>query len=180
MSFSFSKATKGAVAGGLAVLIAANGFALPSQGAVGATSTGTLDITLTVLDEVRISNLTDIPLGSFLGDDLVGSSPACVYRSGTGLYGITAEGDGTGDAFILSETGGAEIPYVVTYDDGTGAESLTTGTPLTGRSNGDKGSDTCTTTGNNGTIEVTVASGDMAGKTAAAYTGTLTLTVAPE
>ena len=69
MSFSFSKAAKGLVTGGVAVMIAANSFAA-SDGLLGATSTGDLDITLTVLDEVRISGLVDIALGDFVGQDL--------------------------------------------------------------------------------------------------------------
>lgn len=180
MSFSFSKAAKGLVAGGVAVMIAANGFAA-TQGTVGATSTGDLDISLTILDEVRISNLADITLGTFLGADLAGTSPACVFRSGTGNYEITASGDGgaTGDQFALAD-GANSVDYTVTYDDGTGPAALTSGTVLTGQTGGDPASDTCAGTGDNGTIAVNVLAADMSGLPAGAYTGTLTLTVAPE
>ncbi len=180
MSFSFSKATKGLVAGGVAVMIAANGFAA-TQGTVGATSTGDLDISLTVVDEVRISNLADITLGQFLGSDLSGTSPACVFRSGTGRYEITATGDGgtAGDEFALVD-GANSVDYSVTYDDGSGATALVSGTALPGQTGGDEASNTCANTGDNGTIAVTVLAADMAGLPAGAYNGTLTLLVAPE
>jgi len=178
MSFSFSRTAKGLVAGGVAVMIAANSFAA-NDGIVGATSTGDLDITLTILDEVRISNLTDITLGTFAGVDLSGNSPACVFRSGTGNYEITADGSGAGGAFELSD-GTNDVAYTVTYDDGTGAVALTSGTALTGQTGGDPGSDTCANTGDNGDISVNVLATDMAPLPAGAYAGLLTLTVAPE
>jgi len=178
MSFSFSKAAKGLVAGGLAVMIATNGFAA-NDGLVGATSEGDLDITLTILDEVRISGLEDIVLGTFIGDDLSDTSPACVFRSGTGNYEITASGDGSSGSFELTD-GTNDVVYSVTYDDGTGPVGLTSGDPLTGQTGGDPGSDTCDNTGDNGTIEVTVLSTAMETLPAGAYAGVLTLTVAPE
>ena len=180
MSFSFSKAAKGLVAGGVAVMIAANSFAA-NDGVVGPTSEGDLTIDLTILDEVRISGLSDIDLGSFAGADLSGSSTACVFRSGTGNYEITAVGDGNGDSFELSD-GSNDVVYTVTYDDGTGAVGMTSGDVLAGRTGGDPASDTCQTFAqpNNGTIEVTVAAADMAALPAGDYTGVLTLTVAPE
>lgn len=183
MSFSFSKTVKGLVAGGVAVMIATNGFAA-NDGVVGATSEGDLDISLTILDEVRISNLADITLGTFTGADLVGSSGACVYRNGTGLYEITATGDGgvSGTDFELADAGGTNtVAYSVSYDDGTGASTVTSGTALTGQTGGDTASDTCATIGaDNGDIEVTVLATDMTGLVSAAYSGTLTLSVSPE
>jgi len=119
MSFSFRTAAKGLVAGGIAVMIAANGFAA-TPGTIGATSTGTLEIDLTIADEVRISNLEDIDLGQFAGANLTGGSPACVYRSGTGNYQITGSGSGTAGAFTLAG-GGATVAYSVDFTDGAGA-----------------------------------------------------------
>jgi len=178
MSFSFSKAAKGLVAGGVAVMIAANGLAA-NDGIIGATSTGDLDITLTILDEVRISNLADITLGTFVGADLSGNSPACVYRSGTGNYQITADGSGALGAFTLTD-GANTVPYTVNYDDGAGSLPLASGVPLPGQTGGDQGSDTCANTGNNGSIDVNVLAANMTALPAGAYAGTLTLTVAPE
>jgi len=153
-----------------------------TQGAVGGNSTGTLDITVDVNDEVRISNLTDIN-GTFDGsNDVVGSSDACVYRNGSGQYNITASGDGAGNAFTLTDgVIATPIPYSVEFDDGTGAVGLTAGVTDTGKVGADPASDTCATTGsNNATVFVTVAAADLLPAPASTYVGTLTLVVAPE
>ena len=182
MRFSLGKVAKGIVAGGLAVA-AASSFAA-TDGFTGFTSTGTLDITLNVTDEVRISNLQDIDLGTFGGTDASGFSPACVYRNATGNYQITASGDGAASAFELSDLlgGTATVPYSVTWDDGSasGAQSLASGVALTGLTGADTSSDTCGTTGNNGTVVVTVTAASAAALPAGDYAGTLTLVVAPE
>ena len=117
-----------------------------TQGAVGGNSTGSLDITVTVNDEVRISNLADI----------------------NGVF------DGTNDVFPTP------IPYSVTYDDGSGASAMATGVTLAGQTGADPASDTCAGTGDNGTVEVTIAATDIVAAPAGSYTGTLTLVVAPE
>ena len=151
-----------------------------TQGTVGGTSTGDLDITVTVNDAVRISNLTDI-VATFDGtNDVVETSAACVYRNGTGNYQITASGDGAGSAFTITDGVAAPIPYTVTYDDGSGASAMTSTVALTGQTGGDGTSPVCTGTGNNGTIEVTVTAASLLGAPASTYAGTLTLTVAPE
>lgn len=150
-----------------------------TDGAVGFNSTGTVDISLSVNDEVRISNLADIDLGIFAGADAIGSTDACVYRNGTGAYRITATGSGAGGAFSLTD-GTNSVAYTVEYDDGTGALALGSSTPLIGRTGADPASATCATTGNNATVTTTVTAADGAALPAGTYTGTLTLLVAPE
>lgn len=179
MNKGLKNAIRGLVVGGVAAGL--SGVALAAtDGVVGPTSTGTVDISLDVNDLVRISNLTDINLGVFSGADAVGTSAACVYRNGTGNYSLTASGDGTGGAFTLDDGAGTTVPYSVSYNDGSGAAPATAGALLGGLTGADPASDTCGTTGNNGTIEVTVAAADAAGLPAATYAGTLTLLVAPE
>ncbi|MEO1576247.1 MAG: hypothetical protein AAFU65_14975 [Pseudomonadota bacterium] len=150
-----------------------------TDGAVGFNSTGTVDITLQVNDEVRISNLTDINLGVFAGADAIGSTDACVYRNGTGFYRITASGSGAGGAFSLTD-GTNSVGYSVEFDDGTGAVAMAASTPMVGRTGADPASATCATTGNNATVTTTVTAADGAALPAGTYTGTLTLLVAPE
>ena len=178
MNKGIRKAIRGLVVGGVAVGLSSVALAA-TDGVVGFNSTGTVDISLDVNDEVRISNLTDINLGVFAGVDAVGSSAACVYRNGTGNYNLTASGDGAAGAFTLTD-GTNTVPYSVTYDDGSGAAAATAGAVLAGLTGADPASDTCAGTGNNGTIEVTVAAADAAGLPAATYAGVLTLLVAPE
>ena len=52
-----------------------------TQGSVGGISTGSVNINVTVNDEVQISGLTDIPTATFDGvNDIQDSVTACVYR----------------------------------------------------------------------------------------------------
>lgn len=178
MNKGLKNAIRGLLIGGFAAGL--SGVALAAtDGVIGATSTGTVDINLEVNDLVRISNLTDINLGVFAGVDAVGTSNACVYRNGVDTYNLTASGDGAAGAFTLTD-GSNTVVYSVTYDDGTGAATATTGVTLTGLTGADPASEICGTTGNNGVIEVTVAAAAAAALPSATYSGTLTLLVAPE
>ena len=178
MRTELAETLKRVALGATLATVATSGFAA-TQGSTGFTSTGDLLITLGVVDEVRISALSDISLGNFAGVDVSGTSPACVYRSGlTGNYNITATGSGAANAFALTD-GTNTVSYSVTYDDGSGATALASGVAL-GASNATSVDDNCATLGaNNGTIEVTVAAVDATGLPASTYTGTLTLLVAP-
>ncbi len=149
-----------------------------TQGTTGFTSTGDLLITVTVSDEVKISNLVDIDLGGFVGVDLTGTSPACIYRNTGTTYNLTATGSGPANAFQLTD-GTDVVAYTVEYDDGTGFSSMATGVAL-GADNAEVANDDCVTAGSdNGSIQVTVAAAVAAALPAATYTGTLTLLVAP-
>jgi hypothetical protein len=150
-----------------------------NQGNLGATSSGDLAITMTTEDQIQISNLEDIALADGGSGDFTGSSPACIYRNGTGAYTLTAAGSGADNAFTLSNGGADSLAYTLTYDDGTGAQTLATGTALSGRTGADTASKTCAS-GNNGNIDVTVAAANINSVPAGTYTGTLVLTVSPE
>ncbi len=163
--------------GGVLAAAATGGFAA-TQGSTGFTSTGDLDISLTVNDEVKISNLVDINLAPFSGTDVTGTSDACIYANGGGEYQITATGSGAANAFQLTD-GTNSVNYSVSYDDGTGASSLASGVALL-RTNAAEDDDDCVTLGDdNATIDVTVAAADASVLPAATYSGTLTLLVAP-
>lgn len=166
----------------LSTAIAAGGAFAATQGSLGLSSTGSVDITLSIPDSVRIQNLVDIPLGQADGvNALSGSSPACVFRNGaSGNYQITASGSGAANAFTLA-SGGNTIAYTATYDDGSGASALTTGVALTGQTGADNASQDCSTgANNNGTIAVSVSAAAQNGAAVGNYSGTLTLTVAAE
>lgn len=177
MRISLGKAAKGLVAGGIAAVLA-SGAVAATDGLVGFTSTGTLDITIQVDDEVRISALQDIDLGTFAGVDASGSSTACIYRNTAPTYQITGTGSGAANAFTLTN-GIDTVDYSVSYTTSGAAQSLTSGVALTGQTGADQTSTTCGGTGNNGTVGVTVAAADAAALPAGTYNGTLTLVVAP-
>lgn len=151
-----------------------------TDGNVGGTSVGTLDIDVTVNDAVRISGLSDL-IATFDGtNDVVENSTACIYRNGTGNYNITARGDGPGFAFEIDDTVNPAVPYTVTWDDGSGPISnLTPNVTATGQVNAHQTLDDCGG-GSNATVEVTVDAADLLASPSGLLEGTLTLEVAPE
>lgn len=150
-----------------------------TDGTLGATSTGTVVISVATASQIQVSGLSDIALALQGSGDVTGDTAACVYRNGAGTYTITATGSGASSAFEISDGGVNTMDYTVTYDDGTGVQALAASTVLAGRSNADLASPTCAG-GSNGTIAATVAAADFSGAPAGTYTGTLTLVVAPE
>ena len=163
----------------LAAFAANNAYAA-TQGTLGATSQGTLDITLTINNLVQISALDDIALGAYTGvANMTGVDDLCVY-SNNGGYDITATGDGAGGAFELTG-GSANIPYTVAWATTAGA---TTGTSLTAGVVLANQGGTFTTPdcggADNATVIVTVDDVDLASAPADSYTGVLTLLVAPQ
>ena len=177
MKSNLVRTCKQVALGGALAAVATGGFAA-TQGTTGFTSVGDVDIFLTVSDEVRINNLVDITLPPFTGADVQGTTDACVYRNGGTTYNGTATGSGAGNAFTLTD-GVNTVPYTVTFDDGTGASGMTSGSAL-GRDNATGTDDSCVTAGaDNATIEVTVTAADASGLPQATYSGTLTLLVAP-
>jgi hypothetical protein len=151
-----------------------------NQGSLGATSQGDLTITLTVDALVQISDLDDIPLGTFDGSkDLTGSDNVCVY-SNNGGFNITATGSGASSAFTLAG-GGTTVPYTVEWANSSGATSGTemfTGRPLNGQTAKFAGADCGGST--NTTVLVSVSQTDLSSAPADAYAGVLTLLVAPQ
>ncbi|MEM7217681.1 MAG: hypothetical protein AAF515_04905 [Pseudomonadota bacterium] len=167
---------RSAIALGIAAAVAAPAFAA-TQGTIGATSQGSVLISLDVDDVLQISGLTDILGLTFTGADVSGSTDACVYRNGGLAYSVTATGDGGagGTDFSLSDAGGANsVPYTVSFDDGSGGSPLTSGTAATMAGASD--ATDCNSTPN---VQVTVdiAAADAAAAPAGSYTGTLTLLV---
>jgi len=128
---------------------------------------------------VQISDFDDIFLGDFGGaGDMTGSDTLCVYRNDPAArYEVEARGQGAGDAFVLAQ-GGDEIPFEVDFDDGTGFASMTAGGAALAAEGADTASTTCGGI-NNATVRVTVREADLAAASGGAYTGALTLTVAP-
>ncbi|MGV6817014.1 MAG: hypothetical protein ACWA44_07050 [Thiotrichales bacterium] len=150
-----------------------------TQGELGATSTGIVNINVGIGDQVRISNLQDIS-GTFDGvNDIAGQSAACVYRNGTGNYSITATGSGANGAFEITD-GVNSVPFAVSYNDGSGDQSFASGVQLAGMTGADIMSPTCANTGDNGTISVVVGAADLAAVPGSTYSGSVTLLVAPE
>jgi hypothetical protein len=79
-------------------------FSQQTQGSLGATSTGKIDLDLQVLDSVEINRLGDINLGSYGGantGDLASSEAYCVYVDNDAdeiMYTVKFAGAATGAA----------------------------------------------------------------------------------
>jgi hypothetical protein len=150
-----------------------------TQGTLGATSTGTLNISATLQDLVIISGLADIALGTYSGTgNMTGQSTFCVYRNGTGNYSATLTGDGPG---FLIKSGANTLAYTATFTHGATPVAATSGTvmgtalaPLSGNST----SQTCGG-GTNGNISISISQAAAQAAPSGAYTGTLTVLIAP-
>ncbi|MEM9620093.1 MAG: hypothetical protein AAF993_00495 [Pseudomonadota bacterium] len=166
------------VAVGGALVAMTSGAYAAVDGTLGATSTGSFDISLTVNGAVKISNLSDMTLPPFSGSDVSNTQTACVYSNSTGgNYNVTATA--TGASFDLNGTGGS-ILYNVEYDDGSagGFVGLTHGNAAA-MTNASATDDDCGGSGSNATVRVSVDAADAAAVPQGSYTSTLTLLVAP-
>ena len=94
-----------------------------TQGTLGATSTGTANISITKSVQAQISDLSDMTLSSWsIGQGAVTLySNVCIYSS-TGGYKVTATGSGSSNAYTIA-SGSNTMPYSVAWNAG-GAGSL--------------------------------------------------------
>ena len=95
------------------------------QGALGATSTGHISLSVTKTAVAQINGLNDMTATWTQGDaDLVWTNDVCVYSSKqAGHYTVTAVGAASaGGAFVMTD-GAKQLPYSVTWNDG-GAGNL--------------------------------------------------------
>ncbi|HVF83063.1 MAG TPA: hypothetical protein VM913_02685 [Sphingomicrobium sp.] len=156
------------------------------QGNLGATSTGTVTINASVPQQVRISGLSDV---NFINADpnleAANAQNVCVWSNNANRrYNIVASGSGTSGAFTIGSGTLPAIPYSVEWDDVSGATTgtaLATGAALGGQTSAATKSLCQDLTAESASLIVRIASADLQDMQAsAAYTGTLTLTVAPE
>lgn len=151
---------------------AGGGLLAATQGLPGATSTGTLKINLTIPPLIRISGLTDINLGPYLGTgNLTGTSGACVRRNGTGTYSVTATSTN-----IFRLAGPASVPYTVTW----GGRGLNHGEVLLGQATDAAALGDACGASSAEKVGITAQAADLQAASAGTYTDTVTLVVASE
>lgn len=161
-----------------------------TQGTLGATSTGSANISVTKSVQAQISDISDMTLTNWsIGDGAVTlSSNVCVYSS-TGNYKVTATGSGSGSAFSIA-SGSNTIPYTVTWNAGGAGGLSNTGTSLTTNTQSASLGNASVTSANcsgggagNDTARVIVgisqASMDAAASSSTPYTGTITMLITP-
>lgn len=163
-------------------LVASTAALAANDGALGATSTGDLDVTLSVADRAQITGLDDIALGAYGGTgSLGGASTFCVYRNGTGVYDLTVsslnEDSGT---FRATDDGTNFIPYTVEVADSVVAAErvlVASNAPLTGLVG--NGTSTSCGGGDNASLEVTFSEADLQAAPTGAFADVITLLVEP-
>ena len=145
-----------------------------TQGELGNTSQGSVEITLTIKPTVRISQLQDIRISSEEGESAGGSSPICLFASSSGQYTIKATGSGPNQTFGLQSTDNSSqsVPYQVALSGPSAKVALTPGTP-THLGDAINRSLNCE---NPNTLDVLVPQQDLP---PGVYAGSLTLLISP-
>jgi hypothetical protein len=157
-----------------------------TDGQLGTTSTGTVNITASVASRVQISGLRDV---TFLNVDpnaaQLDAQSVCVWSNSAGRkYNITATGSGTNKAFTLASTGLNPVAYSVEWAALPGRDvgsPLTASAALAGQIS-TATAPTCTSgPAKSASLIVKMAEADLQTMQAgASYNGVLTLVVAPE
>ena len=156
-----------------------------SQGSLGATSTGSIAISLSVAGRVQISGLSDVAFVAVSPDAAaISAQNVCVWsNTATKGYSVTASGSGAGDAFELASTS-QTASYSVAWNAAAGQ---TAGTPLragaqvSGMSSSATSADCRAGGAASSSLIVTVDPATLqAAQPDTPYTGTLNLLVTPE
>jgi hypothetical protein len=172
------------------LLLGCSGLMVPgaaqaaTQGTAGATSTGSVTVSATVPGRVQISGLTDVAFGTVDPTSPASSAEnVCVWSNTSGKgYSVTASGDGTGNAFTLSD-GTNSLPYSVEWAGSSGQSSgtaLTSGAALAGLSSTATNPTCSAGPAATASLIVKMTAANLQAAVASAYTGTLTLVVAPQ
>jgi len=157
-----------------------------SNGSVGPTSTGSVDLTILVPDLLLVSNLNDI---IFQHDRVNGASATesfCVWASPGVTYDLTISSlSPTGTTTFKASSGSAFIDYTVEFADNVTlfeAEEVTEGQPMDGDGSGytpDTSPLPNCDAGDNAAIRISTVGGDLENPVAGIYEDTLTLVVEP-
>lgn len=174
----------------VASLVAASALAsgtahAATQGTLGATSTGSVSISVSVPNRARITGLNDITIANQDPNSAVNNAQnVCVWsNTATKKYTVTASGSGTASAFTLANAS-LSVPYSVQWAGSSGATSgtaLTAGTASTAFTSTATDQACATGATSSASLVVNMATADLGGMQAAtSYTGTLTLLVTPQ
>lgn len=158
-----------------------------TDGQLGTTSTGTVDITASVAASVQISGLQDVTFNAVDPTNPVSDAQdVCVWSNAAGSrYRITATGDGAGNAFTLSGGGSlAPVSYSVEWAASAGqtaGSALAVNTAQTALTSAATHPTCNSGPANSASLVVGMSSADLQTMQAGvSYTGTLTLVVAPD
>ncbi|WP_133139417.1 hypothetical protein [Legionella genomosp. 1] len=161
-----------------------NAFAA-TDGTLGTTSTGTVNVSITIPALVQISGLADIALGTPVAFPVTGNTTACIYSnvaSPLGSYFVTAtSNNASAGAFRVNDGGTNFITYSAYWNNTSAATQttlLTSGTKTAQQTGGNAVSLTCGGTPN-ANFNISFSAAQVAGAPAATYTDTVTLLITP-
>ena len=171
---------KHAIATALTVLISSPVFAA-TDGSLGSTSTGQVDLDLEVLDSVAISSLDNIDFGQYGGSDtgdINSGDSYCVYVNGGDDYNITPTS--SNGKFALVGTLGDEINYKVKLAGAATGASSQSAVSYNTASSTYQGSYslTCNST-DNASVDVSITESELRKASTDTYSDTLILMVSP-
>lgn len=160
-----------------------------TQGTLGSTSTGSVDISVTKPALARISNLSDLVVPVWVpgSGDVILTTDACVYSTRPmGGYTVKATGNGRRGGFTL-QNNRYLLPYSVAWNDGGVGELTNTGSRLlagiTSKKFINASTDSSSCNGSNpgptARLIVTIGESDLDSMKDGTYTGTITLLVTP-
>ena len=151
------------------------------SGSSGATSTGDLDITLTIATLQKITGIANINFGTYSGTgDISRDDDVCVYNNRSDhTYNVKLSGSGANNVFVVARSG-KTIPYRVFWNVTTGTTGnveATKDVTLTSRTGASSLLD-CGAA-NTANFQVTIARSDIMKVPPGIYTGTLSIAILP-
>lgn len=166
-------------------------FVLPSlvfgstQGTLGTTTTGTVNVSITIPPLVEVTGLTDITLGSTSSFPATGNTTACIYSNVTspaGSYYVTATSQNSSGAnFRVKDSGTNFIVYSAFWNNTSAATqntALTSGTKTAQQTGGNATSLTCGGSAN-ANFNLSFSAAQVQGVQAATYTDVVTVLITP-
>ena len=159
-----------------------------SDGSLGASSTGSATISITLPTKVVVSDVDDLAFGTWDASSatMTQADEVCIFTSNpSGQYRVTLSGDGTGSSFETTDGNSNTLPYKAYWTDTTVTTDLvelSAGVTATGRSNACTASTTCKGgCGNtNALFQVEFTEANLSAVRSGVYAGTLSITVEPE
>ena len=157
-----------------------------SDGALGATSSGTSEVSVTIPPRVRVSEIDDLSLGTWNnGGSLSGNDDICIYTNQVGgTYRVTFAGDGSGGAFEVRNGSGSAMAYRVLWNDEqttAGSVEANSGVSLNGQTGACSSSVSCDDCGNtNANLQVVFEQSTLTGAQSGDYIGEISILVEPE
>lgn len=154
---------------------------LISTSAMGATSTGQIDLDLQVLDSVEISALDDVDFGTYAGTDVgdINAGDAyCVFVNGGDDYTITPTS--SNGSFALDGVLGDSINYTVKLAGAaTGAASASAVAYNAASATFSGSSARDCSSADNASVDISIAESDIRAASTDTYSDTLILLVSP-